>query len=167
MQHVGMQNGGGCFGGSIVIVGVTVRGVVSSRGERGCDGGGTSGGGEERRGTRRVVSSSRSSDGGRSRNGRCRNVIGCGEVVQDARTFMQAVSRDYGCFVTSAGRHRGRGGGRSGATVLLGGPRGPRLAGASWGNGRWNLAGRYQIRIRWAGSGPALQDGWIARDLGR
>lgn len=167
MQHVGCT-GGGCFGGcSIVIVGVTVCGVVSSRGERGC--GGTSGGGEERRGTRsgRVVSSSRSSDGGRSRNGRCRNVIGCGEVVQDARTFMQAVSRDYGCFVTSAGRHRGRGGGRSGATVLLGGPRGPRLAGASWGNGRWNLAGRYQIRIRWAGGGPALQDGWIARDLGR
>lgn len=88
-------------------------------------------------------------------------------MVQDARTFMQAVSRDYGCFVTSAGRHRGRGGGRSGATVLLGGPRGPRLAGASRGNGRWNLAGRYQIRIRWAGGGPTLQDGWIARDLGR
>lgn len=79
---------------------------------------------------------------------------------------MQAVSGDYGCFVTSTGRHRGRGGGRPGATVLLRGPASPRLAAAPWRYGGWNLAGGYQVRVRRAGGGPALQDGWIRRDLG-
>lgn len=168
MQHVGIDGGGyrssECIG-SIFIIGVTVCGV------RGGGGSGGTSGEQQRRGSKRSGrvdsrSSSRSSDGGRSRNGG--NVIGCGKMVQDARTFMQAVSRDYGCFVTSAGCHRGRGGGGcSRATVLLRGPRGPRLTGTSWRNRGWNLAGGYQIRIRWTGGGPALQDGWVARDLGR
>lgn len=82
-----------------------------------------------------------------------------------ARTVMQAVSRDYGCFITSAGSHRrcGRGGGR-GAGLGRPGPRGARAARR---HRRRDLAGRHQVRVRRTGRASTLQHGRVTRDLDR
>lgn len=89
--------------------------------------------------------------------------------MQIARTVMQAVSRDYGCF-TSAGRCRRcrRSGAAGWPPVIFGGPAGPRGARAPRWHRRRDLAGRHQIRIRRTGRASALhQYSRVTRDLDR